>query len=77
LPGHVFGDDFVAFQLSLFAEDFPPAEPHLQECIVLPLPLDFDRFDRSIRARLPQQFGSSAGISNHVSRKISPQEFLS
>ena len=52
LLGHVFGDDFIGFQLALLAEHFSPAESDLQGRMVLPLPFYFDWIDEDIRARL-------------------------
>src|SRR5712692_1005009 len=77
LPGDVFGDDFVGFQLALLVEDVSSAEPDLQGRMVLPLPFYFDWIDEGLRVRLTQQLGSSARILNNVTGKVQSQEFLS
>src|SRR6267142_4135973 len=59
----------------MLVQDLPPAEPHLYDGMVLPLPFDLDGFSGSVRARLTQQFCSSPGILNNVSRKVLRQEF--
>ena len=58
LPGNVFGDNLVGFQLALFAEDFSSTEPDLQGRMVLAFPFYFDGIDESYRARLTKQFSS-------------------
>src|SRR5216684_9330987 len=77
LPGDVFGDDFVGFQLALLVEHFSSAEPDLQGRMVLPLPFYFDWIDEGLRVRLTQQLRSSARILNNFTGKVQSQEFFS
>src|SRR5712692_5773200 len=72
LPGDVFDDDLVGFQLSFFAEDFSSTEPDLPDCPVSPHPFCFYGIDESSRAPLTQQLCSSVRVLNNVARKLQP-----
>jgi hypothetical protein len=62
LPGDIFDDDLVGFQVAVFADDFSAAEPDFQGRLILPLPFDFDGLNESIRAPLTQQLCSLARV---------------